>query len=244
MTRSQKFGSLLFKYRSFTPLPLIVLVFAFFPPGTWPAIEPWPLVFGLILALAGEAIRVHSCGHAAEGTSGRESTFRADDLNTSGFYSICRNPLYLGNLLLMGGILLVYANPWALLLGMSFLGLQYHFVILAEEYYLGNKYGAEFEAFRDSAPRLLPAPAKWRNPDRPFQGSRVIWQEIDTIFNTIALFIITLAWKAKHTGSAMPARFFLLSLLALTLVYLALKTRKKKLVKKSIQKKRPAGGGP
>ncbi len=225
MTRSQKIGAFLFKYRSFTPLPLIAVVFVFFPPGT--EAEPWPLICGLLLALAGESIRIHSCGHAAGGTSGRESSFRADDLNTTGFYSICRNPLYLGNLLMMAGILLSYGNPRALLLGVILLTAQYHFIILAEEYYLAGKYGEQFRLFRSTVPRLLPNPLKWRRPGNAFRGPGVIWQEIDTIFNTTALFLAVLAWKAGQAEAILRVRFFLFVLAGLTLVYLVLKAVKK-----------------
>lgn len=225
MTRSQKIGAFLFKYRSFTPLPLIAVVFIFFPPGT--EAEPWPFIIGLLLALAGESIRIHSCGHAAGGTSGRESSFRADDLNTTGFYSICRNPLYLGNLLMMAGILLSYGNPWALLLGVILLAGQYHFIILAEEYYLEDKYGEQFRLFRTTVPRLLPNPLKWQRPSNAFRGPGVIWQEIDTIYNTAVLFLAVLAWKAGQTEAVSQVRFFLFLLAGFTLAYLVLKAVKK-----------------
>lgn len=68
--------------------------------------------FCLAVSLAGLAVRIHTVGHAPAGTSGRNTRGQvADTLNTTGFYSIIRHPLYFGNLLISLGIVLLTAAP-------------------------------------------------------------------------------------------------------------------------------------
>lgn len=72
--------------------------------------------FCLAVSLAGLAVRIHTVGHAPAGTSGRNTRGQvADTLNTTGFYSIIRHPLYFGNLLISLGIVLLTADPYFVL---------------------------------------------------------------------------------------------------------------------------------
>ena len=58
-----------------------------------------------------------------------------------GLYSLVRNPLYWGNGMIFSGLLTVYAQPRALAFFILFLFLQYHFIVLAEESFLRERYG-------------------------------------------------------------------------------------------------------
>ena len=52
----------------------------------------------IALAFVGLAIRVFTVGFVPAGTSGRKHDGQiAETLNTTGIYSLTRNPLYLGN---------------------------------------------------------------------------------------------------------------------------------------------------
>ncbi|MCP5107562.1 MAG: lipid A phosphate methyltransferase, partial [bacterium] len=86
----------MFKHRSFTPVPFIVLVFIVFKPIDMGEENIIIAVGGLLLSFLGETIRVVSVGYAYAGTSGRETYLRAESLNVTGIYSIVRNPLYIG----------------------------------------------------------------------------------------------------------------------------------------------------
>jgi protein-S-isoprenylcysteine O-methyltransferase Ste14 len=219
-------GKFLFKYRSFTPLPLILLTFIFFRP-----VSPEPLwtVIGLVVALLGEGIRAISVGYAFSGTSGRESFLKADSLNTSGLYSLTRNPLYWGNLLIFAGLLTVYAQPWALIIFIIFLFLQYHFIVLAEESFLRQVHGEAYEGYCSRVNRWLPRFGSYVPSSHPFDWRKIFFKENDSCFNLLFAALLILAWKEKHfSGRIRHAWLFAAVGLALVLFYAWVKVLKKK----------------
>jgi len=70
---------------------------------------PGELIF-LGVSILGETIRIFTVGYAPRNTSGRNTIAGqiADELNTSGIYSLVRHPLYLGNFFIwLGPVLFV-----------------------------------------------------------------------------------------------------------------------------------------
>ena len=221
-----RLGKFLFKYRSFTPLPLILLTFAFFRPVS--AAPLWTAL-GLAIAFLGEGVRYFSIGFAGSGTSGRESYLRAESLNTSGLYSLVRNPLYWGNGFIFAGLLAVYAQPLALAIFIVFLFLQYHFIVLAEESFLRERYGAGFAEYCSRVGRWLPRLHGYVPPGRPFAWRKAFFKENDSCFNLLLAALLILAWKERHfSGSVRHLPWFAGAALCLVFFYAWLKIRKKK----------------
>jgi len=221
-----RLGKFLFRFRSFTPLPLILLTFIFFKPLS--ASVLWT-VMGLIIAFAGEGIRMHSVGYAGSGTSGRESFLKADSLNTAGLYSLVRNPLYWGNGLIFAGLLTVYAQPLALAVFMVFLFLQYHFIVLAEESFLREQYGQSYLDYCGRVNRWLPRFGNYAPPGHPFNRNQVFFKENDSCFNLLLAALLILAWKEKHfTGQVRHPLFIAGAAVTLAFIYLWIKIRKKR----------------
>ncbi len=224
-------GKFIFKYRSFTPLPLILLTLVFFRPVS--AAPSWTLI-GLAVASLGEAIRSFSVGFSGSGTSGRESYLKAESLNISGLYSLVRNPLYWGNGLIFAGLLTVYAQPLALAVFIVFLFLQYHFIILAEESFLRERYGAKFEDYCSQVNRWLPRFRGYAPPGRPFAWRKVFFKENDSCFNLLLAALLILAWKERHfSGRIRHPLFFAGAGLGLVIFYAWVKILKKKDAAKS-----------
>jgi protein-S-isoprenylcysteine O-methyltransferase Ste14 len=221
-----RLGKFLFAYRSFTPLPLILLTFVFFKP-----LSPAPLwpVAGLVVAFLGEGVRAFSVGFAGSGTSGRESYLKAESLNTSGLYSLVRNPLYWGNGLIFAGLLTVYAQPWAMAVFIVFLFLQYHFIVLAEESFLRQSHGPEYEEYCGRVRRWLPRFHGYSAPRRPFAWRKVFCKVNESCFNLLLAVLLILAWKEKYfAGKVRHPLFFALAALLLLLFYAWVKLLKKK----------------
>ena len=133
-----KVGAWFFRWRSYTPIPIIalLLIVVFTCPAQQVAgrLSANVLaVLGVGLAIAGEALRFFTLGQVPEGTSGQGTRLEAGALNTRGPYAYVRNPLYLGNLGICLGLLLVAHRAWAYGIGISFFLLQYFFIIRAEE---------------------------------------------------------------------------------------------------------------
>ncbi|MEI6613397.1 MAG: isoprenylcysteine carboxylmethyltransferase family protein [Chrysiogenales bacterium] len=187
-----RIGKFLFRFRSFTPLPLIMLTIIFFKPLS--ASLFWT-VTGLIIALAGEGMRMISVGFAGSGTSGRENFLKAESLNSTGLYSLVRNPLYWGNGLIFAGLLTVYANPAALTLFVVFLFLQYHFIVLAEETFLRERYGQSYAGYCNRINRWLPRFKDYAHPGHRFDHRKVFFKENDSCFNLLLATLLIMAWK-------------------------------------------------
>lgn len=221
-----RLGKFLFRFRSFTPLPLILLTFVFFRP-----LSPAPLwtLAGLAVAFLGEGVRIASVGFARSGTSGRESFLKADSLNTTGLYSLARNPLYWGNLLIFAGLLMAFANHWALALFIVFLFLQYHFIVLAEESYLQERHGRAYEEYSDRVRRWLPRFSGWAPPAGSFAWKKVLFKENDSCFNLLLAALLIAAWKQRHFhGQVRHAGWLAGAALLLVVLYLAVKVAKRK----------------
>ncbi|MEN8222523.1 MAG: isoprenylcysteine carboxylmethyltransferase family protein [Acidobacteriota bacterium] len=190
-----KIGNFLFKYRSFTPIPLILIVFIFFKPVIDSDMDNILTAIGLLVLIFGEYIRILSVGYSFSGTSGRENFLRADNLNVSGIYSIVRNPLYIGNLLIYTGLLIVYSNFYALLFFDLLLILQYFFIIRAEESYLEKTYGEEYKKYKNSVYSIFPLFSNYIKPENKFNPLKVLLKENDSVFNALVIFGLIILYK-------------------------------------------------
>ena len=114
-------GDFLFKNRSYLPLIFLVvgiMVFAYKEyneietPNTW--LEESYEYVCLFVSLFGLLIRIITVGHTPKGTSGRNTKEGqlADELNTTGIYSLVRHPLYLGNFFMWLGVAMLTENVW------------------------------------------------------------------------------------------------------------------------------------
>jgi protein-S-isoprenylcysteine O-methyltransferase Ste14 len=121
------------------------------------------IIFGAIIVLAGEAIRVWASGHL----------IRNDEVTTSGPYAYLRDPFYLGRLLLMIGFCaMAWGYNWIILI----IGLGVFFFNYMPRKYrkemerLENIFGQEYRDYasytRGLIPRLRPYPKARKRPWR------------------------------------------------------------------------------
>jgi protein-S-isoprenylcysteine O-methyltransferase Ste14 len=155
-------GQVLFRLRGLSPVPVIALL-GFLLWRTRGAIGPGGAtidalfnVLGVLVASAGQALRFYTLGQVPEGTSGQGYALEAVTLNTRGPYAHVRNPLYVGNLGIVLGLLMIAHQPWVYALGLGFFFGEYFFIIRAEEAFLRSRFGERFDAFCDSVPRWFP----------------------------------------------------------------------------------------
>jgi protein-S-isoprenylcysteine O-methyltransferase Ste14 len=151
----EKSGRLLFRWRSFTPVPLLIVAAVLVWRSRGAASPAW-LVAGLALCLAGQALRAWVLGQVPDGTSGQNEKLVAVSLNTTGPYAYTRNPLYVGNLGITLGLCLIAHDPLLLAVVAALFALQYRAIIAAEEGFLRDRFGPAFDDYCSHVPRFWP----------------------------------------------------------------------------------------
>ncbi len=140
----------LFTYRSYTPIPflLVMLVFAR-PTGL-------SLIAGLVLAVIGESIRFWGVSYAGSETR-TTGTVGGTQLVTSGPYSHVRNPLYVGNILMYVGIGIMSnaLMPYLPLVALAYFVFQYSGIVSLEEEYLSRTF-SDWEEYKSKVRKFLP----------------------------------------------------------------------------------------
>lgn len=196
-------GQWLFRWRSYLPFVLLSLVLAGFAElavsghchlqggGYSYELELFFELTCLMVSLIGLAIRIATAGYAAPGTSGRNTREqRADSLNTTGMYSVTRNPLYLGNFLSGLGFSLFCGVWWVPALYVAAFWLYYERIIFREEEYLRSKFGEQFLNWSSRTPAFFPAFRIRVLPERRFDVRRVVRNEYSTLFLIISIFTL------------------------------------------------------
>ena len=177
----------LFSNRSFTPIPL-VLAILYLSSLSYPY-----FIIGIGLILVGESIRIYGVRFAGGAT--RTTNVGALSLCTSGPYSRCRNPLYLGNMIIYCGVVLMAGGQflWPLLfIVFFFFILQYSMIISLEEETLVKLFGNEYQLYRESVPRLFPRISPWVGNDKrvPLTIIQTLKTEKRTLQNIIIIIIL------------------------------------------------------
>ncbi|MEE9434924.1 MAG: isoprenylcysteine carboxylmethyltransferase family protein [Sphingorhabdus sp.] len=140
-------------------------------------------VFALAIALTGAFWRVITSGYAALGTSGNaKKEAVAAELNTTGLYSIVRNPLYTGRIINFTGIAML-SGSWVFG-GFVFLisVLVYERISMYEEQFLIDKFGDEHRKWAEKIPALLPRLTGWVKPKYKFWWRRAVRREYKKFF--------------------------------------------------------------
>lgn len=188
-------GDLLFRYRSFFPIPFIIIAFGVFiinQLNTKGLITPeYYFVVCFATSLVGLIIRILVIGYTPRNTSGRNTKRQvADVLNTTGMYSIVRHPLYVGNFFMWLGIALLLSNIWFVLIFALSYWLYYERIMYAEEAFLREKFGDEYLNWANSVPTFIPSLLKWKSPTVNFSFKNVLRREYTGFFALVLIFFL------------------------------------------------------
>lgn len=192
-----RLGNFLFRYRNgLFPAVYLLLVF---PSRGWAADYRLAALVGFLVAATGQLLRVVTVGLEYIIRGGRNRQVYADQLVQGGVYAYCRNPLYVGNASILLGVGLA-SNSWLFLsVALPFFAFAYCAIIAAEENFLRQKFGRQFDEYCQRVPRFLPRfPAEAQPLELPhFNWRRVITAEYGSAFIWIAgILLVTLrnAW--------------------------------------------------
>ncbi|MBI4548357.1 MAG: isoprenylcysteine carboxylmethyltransferase family protein [Ignavibacteriae bacterium] len=173
------FRQRLFQYRSYTPVPFLILMVIFAQPTLL------NLIIGFCVVLLGEFIRLWAvalAGSETRTTGPVGGTF----LITRGPFAYVRNPLYLGNMLMyLGiGIMSMALFPWLPVVALIYLMFQYSLIVSLEEEYLLRAFGPEYVQYCESVPRFFPRLKKYSggmDPQPELDWSRGLVSEKRTL---------------------------------------------------------------
>ncbi len=209
-------GAFFFKHRNLVfPLALIAL-FLLFPPryfGGTRAADLWLDGVGILLLAAGQALRGAVIGFAYIKRGGMNKQVYADRLVTSGIFGLCRNPLYVGNFLILCGLLVVHNNPYAYVLGLGFFAFVYGSIVQVEEAYLRSHFGADYAQYCKDVPRwwldLRRFPAA--TAGMAFDWRKVVAKDYGTALTWLLALAVMLPYEpwAMADQAAVPGRVVL-----------------------------------
>lgn len=154
-------GNFFFKYRNW----IFILFYAALFIPSWPLFSPkqfgphyyiWPIAIGLFVTILGQLIRGLTIGLAYIVRGGKEGKPYAEGLVTEGIFNHCRNPLYVGNILMLLGIgILANSLVYVVIVIPVFL-FVYQAIVLAEENFLRGKFGPDYDAYCKKVNRWFP----------------------------------------------------------------------------------------
>jgi len=234
----EKQGNWLFRWRSYLPLLVIPIFIVSLRHARVleriigdRATDYWESL-SICVSFLGLGIRCCTAGYVPRGTSGRNTKSQlAESLNTTGMYSIIRNPLYLGNFIIIFGITLFMQIWWFALVVWIGFWLYYERIIFSEEEFLRKKFGALFIEWAEKTPLLFPNFKNWKKPNLPFSLKTVIRREFSTFFSVVTVFFFlevctNLVHKGKFEVRSSWVVFFIIGLVIyLTCLILKKKTK-------------------
>lgn len=225
------------RLRRFLPYPLIGVALLWLRPELpWgsDAADQWLDLLGLAIALGGEGLRFWTWGANAEA-----GLFA---LRSSGPYALMRHPLYVGNFLIVLGMLMVLNNPIVYAVGLPAFALLYRSVARKEEQQLllqasSTPLSRAYRVYLEEHPnRFLPQLSRWREalaPAHRFDWRLAFEKEYEGVLGVLVgwialdLFEEQVVWRGASYGSGLLG-FQIVLLVLLAIAAPALYVHKKK----------------
>lgn len=182
-------------------------------------------VAGFLTALAGQIVRAVTIGYAYIKRGGLNKKIYAETLVRRGMFAHSRNPLYLGNLLIVTGGIISLNLFWYWLIALPLFYFIYYSIIFAEEKFLSSKFGEEYQVYLKEVNRLLPGgPDSWKKSieGMEFTFKRLINKEhgsIFVVFTTLALYNVLKFHYRYNLAWDSPAAIALFSVAGALLVF-------------------------
>ncbi|MGD8777985.1 MAG: isoprenylcysteine carboxylmethyltransferase family protein [Ignavibacteria bacterium] len=188
----KNFATKIFNYRSYTPIPFLILMLIF------QEANAASLIVGFAVASIGELIRLWGVCYAGSETR-TTGKVGGTYLIISGPFAYVRNPLYVGNITLyLGiGIMSMALYPYLQLLALIFFYWQYSVIISEEEKYLRKTFDADYEKYFNNVPRLIPRFTPYKNDkieQPPFKLDAGLKSERRTLqaFSSVGIILLVL----------------------------------------------------
>jgi len=149
-------------YRGFFYVPILGLLATIFYREWEEDFIIWPLGIGIIIT--GFLIRLWATKHIGRRMAWLKK--KGKTLVTTGPYAIVRNPLYIGNILIVMGLSVLSELAWSIPFVFLYFFTLYHLVAIYEEKKLLERWGDEYRVYMNEVPRWMPG-LKNLHPNKP-----------------------------------------------------------------------------
>ena len=105
------------------------------------------MIIGFSVTLIGQLVRVVTIGLVYIIRGGKDRRVYAEDLVTTGIFAHCRNPLYVGNILILVGLGIASNSLLFMAVFTPVFLFFWQAIVLAEENYLRNKFGEQYNEY-------------------------------------------------------------------------------------------------
>ncbi len=219
-------GNFFFKYRNvlfillylalFIPSPPLFSETRFGPDFFW-----FPIILGLVITFKGQFIRALTIGLAYIVRGGKDGKVYAEGLVTEGIFAHCRNPLYVGNILMLAGVGVLANSLYYTFIVLPLFLFIYQSIVLAEEHFLRNKFGEVFDQYCSRVPRWFFRLKGFYTTlsSMHYNWKRYVLKEHTTFFIWITGILLIILFKYPHLTHHDPG--FRNSILAWTIPLLA-----------------------
>jgi len=193
-----QWGNFLFHTRNVLFPVLVAMILFIWPPV---AIDDVPgiyfMIIGLLMILAGQGLRILTIGLVYIIRGGQKRRIYAEKLVTDGVFSHCRNPLYVGNILIVIGFMFISGNMIGMLVGsLGFMAI-YRLIVHSEESFLRAKFADAYTSFCADVPRWIPRFTGLQETIKnyEFDWPAVAVKEYGTIMTSLMIPLGLIAWK-------------------------------------------------
>ena len=227
-----RIGNFFFRTRNY--LFPVFYIFLFLP---FRRISPdyMPVFYlGLAIALSGQLVRMLTIGMAYIVRGGRNRRIYADGLVTDGLFSHCRNPMYVGNILMIIGMSILSNSLFAVLVMIPLFLFIYQAITLAEENFLRQKFGSGFDDYCSQVNRWLPNLKGIGNTFKTnsFDLTKVIFKEYNATalwtFGATLLLAYNTYWFNRDFSLNEEGKCFLIAIAVLFSLYFVVRFLKKR----------------
>jgi protein-S-isoprenylcysteine O-methyltransferase Ste14 len=174
-------------------------------------------IVGIAMILAGQLLRFCVIGFAYIKRGGKQKQVYADTLVQEGFFAHCRNPLYVGNVLALLGLIVIHSGVLMYAVCLPFFLFLYWSIVVAEENYLRKKFGHVYNDYAKRVPRFW---ISFRGLGHTLRGMQYNWKKVvrkeyGTTFVFATSTMALLVWKRVAADGFEATRGYLSFMLVL-----------------------------
>ncbi len=192
---SARIGRTWFRWRSFSPVPLFVMLFLLPADFTCSSLQYGLWIFGVLLA---EGLRVWAVGYAGSTTRTRGESVQ--QLVHAGPYRFVRNPLYIANIAMYTLCGVIFGFGLLSIFIFIYSSVEYYFIVSFEEQVLSKTFGQNYVNYTQQVPRWIPSfKPSCSSSDHEFNLWRALKSEKSTFYSmgamTLGFFVKTIFLK-------------------------------------------------